>query len=150
MTIYLTNAFSPSMVNLPVDISFTSVDKNEFCQVIADGVFNAIGHQGTIDFLNMLCNSQLKINRVSIKATIGDVIYVVMLSVRLEEGKVLDSQEVKQWYNEGKIMLLKAKVYGSVLEQLAECQGICEEKQYDALAYRARNGGEVEREVENK
>ena len=144
MVTYLVNSFSPNMLILPADVSFLPVDKNEFCEVIAHGVKNAIGHQGTIDFLNMLCNTQLKINRVSIKVTIGDVIYVVMLSVRLEEGKVLDSQEVKQWYNEGKIMLLKAKVYGSVLEQLAECQGICEEKQYDALAYRARSGGEVE------
>jgi len=144
MTTYLTNAFSPSMVNLPADVSFTNVDKKEFCEVIANGVKNAIGHQGTIDFLNMLCNSQLKINRVSIKATIGDVIYVIMLSVRLEEGKVLDTQEVKQWYNEGKIMLLKAKVYGSVLQELVTCQGICEEKQYDALAYRAKNGKVVD------
>ena len=144
MVTYLVNSFSPNMLILPADVSFMPTNKNEFCEVIANGVKNAIGHQGTIDFLNMLCNSQLKINRVSIKATIGDVIYVVMLSVRLEEGKVLDSQEVKQWYNEGKIMLLKAKVYGSVLEQLAECQGVCDELTYDALAYRAKNGKVVD------
>ena len=84
MTTYLTNSFSPNMIRLPFDVSFTNVDKNEFCEVIANGVFNAIGHQGTIDFLNMLCNSQLKINRVSIKATIGDILYIVILAFRLE------------------------------------------------------------------
>jgi len=132
------------MINLPADVSFTSASKNEFCEVIANGVFNAIGHQGTIDFLNMLCNSQLKINRVSIKATIGDMLYIVMLSMRLEEGKVLNTQEVQKAYDEGKIMLLKAKVYSSVLEQLVQCQGVCDEREYDALAYRAKNGKVVD------
>jgi hypothetical protein len=142
MVTYLTNAFSPSMVNLPVDISFTSVDKNEFCEVIANGVFNAIGHQGTIDFLNMLCNSQLKINRVSIKATIGDILYIAILAFRLEEGKVLNTQEVQKAYDEGKVLLIRAEIYGDVLKELVQCQGICEEKQYDALAYRARVEGQ--------
>ena len=146
MVTYLTNAFSPSMINLPADVSFMPTNKNEFCEVIANGVFNAIGHQGTIDFLNMLCNSQLKINRVSIKATIGDILYIAILAFRLEEGKVLNSNEVQKAYNEGKIMLLKAKVYSSVLEQLVQCQGVCDERQYDALAYRAKNPEEVQNE----
>ena len=143
MVTYLTNSFSPNMLILPADVSFMPTNKNEFCEVIANGVFNAIGHQGTIDFLNMLCNSQLKINRVSIKATIGDILYIVILAFRLEEGKVLNTQEVQKAYDEGKVLLIRAEIYGDVLKELVQCQGICEEKQYDALAYRAKNPEEV-------
>jgi len=144
MVTYLVNSFSPNMLILPADVSFLPVDKNEFCEVIANGVFNAIGHQGTIDFLNMLCNSQLKINRVSIKATIGDILYIVMLSMRLEEGKVLNTQEVQKAYDEGKVLLVKAEIYGDVLKELVTCQGVCDEREYDALAYRAKNGKVVD------
>ena len=44
------------------------------------------------------------------------------------------------------MLLLKAKVYSNVLEQLAECQGVCEEREYDALAYKAKNGKVVKNE----
>jgi len=144
MVTYLTNAFSPSMINLPADVSFMPTNKNEFCEVIANGVFNAIGHQGTVDFVNSLCGTSLIPNRVPIRVAVGDILYIVMLSMRLEEGKVLNSNEVQKAYDEGKVLLVKAEIYGDVLKELVTCQGICEEKQYDALAYRARSGGEVE------
>ena len=144
MTTYLVNAFSPSMVNLPADVSFTNVNKNEFCEMVAHGVKNAIGHQGTVDFVNSLCGTSLIPNRVPIRAKSGDILYIVMLAFRLEEGKVLGIQEVVKAYEEGKLMLIRAEIYGDVLKELVQCQGICEEKQYDALAYRARSGGEVE------
>ena len=144
MTTYLTNAFSPNMLILPVDVSFSPVDKNEFCQVIADGVFNAIGHQGTIDLVNMLCNTKLDLNRVAIRAKTGDTIYILSLALRLEEGKLLTKEEIVKLYEEGKVMLLKAKVYGDVLKELVTCQGVCDEREYDALAYRAKNGKVVD------
>jgi len=144
MVTYLTNAFSPSMINLPADVSFMPTNKNEFCEVIANGVFNAIGHQGTVDFVNSLCGTSLIPNRVPIRVAVGDILYIVMLSMRLEEGKVLNSNEVQKAYDEGKVLLVKAEIYGDVLKELVTCQGICEEKQYDALAYRAKNGKVVD------
>ena len=146
MVTYLTNAFSPSMINLPADVSFMPTNKNEFCEVIANGVFNAIGHQGTIDLVNILCNTKLDLNRVAIRAKTGDTIYILTLALRLEEGKLLTKEEIVKLYEEGKVMLLKAKVYGDVLKDLVECQGVCDEREYDALAYRAKNGGEVQNE----
>jgi hypothetical protein len=140
MVTYLTNAFSPNMLSLPADVSFTNVDKNEFCEVIANGVFNAIGHKGTLDLVNSLCGTSLGLNRVAVRVTVGDLIYIIMLAFRVEEGKVLNTEEVKQLHEEGKVLLVKAEIYGDVLKELVTCQGICEEKQYDALAYRAKNG----------
>jgi len=146
MTTYLTNSFSPNMLKLPADVSFMQTNKNEFCEVIANGVFNAIGHQGTIDLVNILCNTKLDLNRVAIRAKTGDTIYILTLALRLEEGKLLTKEEIVKLYEEGKVMLLKAKVYGDVLKDLVECQGVCDEREYDALAYRAKNGGEVQNE----
>ena len=115
MTTYLANSFSPSMLgNLPSDVEFRDITKDEFCQVIANGVLNAIGHQGTADLINSLCGSTMKPNRIAIQARIGDEIYIVNLSVRLEEGKVLTSSEVKRMYEEGKIKFIRAKIYGKV------------------------------------
>ena len=109
MTAYIVNAFSANMVNPPVNISFNKVDTKEFCEAVASGV-NAVGHSGTVSLINALCNSNLTVNRTSIKAKVGDTVYIVILTVRLEEGKVLNADEVSQWYNEGKVAFLKATI----------------------------------------
>jgi len=137
--IYLANAFSPSMLpKLPSDVEFLSVDIKEFCQAVNRLDVNAIGHQGTVDLVNTLCGSNLKVNRISINANIGDEIYIIALSLRLEEGKILKSDEIQKLYEEGKIKFVKAKVYGPILKELSECGGVCDEATYDTLAYRAK------------
>jgi len=135
--IYITNGFSPSMLKLPADVEFKEVSKDEFCGAVSKGV-NAIGHAGTIDLINKLCGAALSVNRISITATVGDEIYIIMLTTRLEEGKVLNADEIQRMYNEGKVRLVKAKVYGAVLEELSNCQGVCDEVTYDALSYKAK------------
>ena len=119
MTTYLANGFSPSMLQkLPSDVEFKNVDVKEFCQVIANGVLNAIGHQGTADLINSLCGADLKVNRVSIRVNIGDEIYIITLLQRLEEGKVLSKEEIEKMYEEGKLTFIRAKIYGPVMEEL--------------------------------
>jgi len=141
MTIYLANAFSPSMLTLlPLDVEFTSVSVKEFCEVVNENPVNSIGHQGTVDLVNQLCGSNLKVNRISVQADIGDEIYIVTLMVRLEEGKILNREEVMRMYQEGKVRFVKAKIYGAVLEQLVSCENLCSEMEYDILAYKAKGG----------
>jgi len=135
--LYITNGFSPSMLKLPADVEFKEVGKDEFCGAVTKGV-NAIGHAGTIDLVNNLCSITLSVNRISITAAVGDEIYIIMLATRLEEGKVLKTDEIQRMYNEGKVRLVKAKVYGAVLEELSNCQGVCDEATYDALSYKAK------------
>ena len=142
MTTYLANAFSSSMLTLlPLDVEFSPVNEQEFCEEVVNGnPVNAIGHQSTVDLVNQLCGSSLKMNRVNITVDIGDEIYIVMLTTRLEEGKVLNKEEVTKMYQEGKVKFIKAKVYGAVLKQLVSCENICNEAEYDALAYKAKEG----------
>ena len=135
--LYVTNGFSPSMLKLPANVEFKEVDKEEFCGAVNRGV-NAIGHAGTIDLVNNLCGIALSVNRISITAAVGDEIYIIMLTTRLEEGKVLKVEEIQRMYNEGKVRLVKAKVYGAVLEELSDCQGVCDEATYDTLSYKAK------------
>jgi len=111
MTVYLANAFSPSMLNkLPSVVEFQRVDQKEFCEAIHNGVSNAIGHKGTIELVNTLCNTNLQANRVEIKAGTNDVIYIIVLGFRLEEGRVLSAGEIQKAYDEGKVLLLKAVI----------------------------------------
>jgi len=140
MTTYLANSFSPSMLSqLPADVEFQRVNQKEFCEAIS-GSINAVGHQGTVDLINAMCNINLTVNRVTIKTSVGDTIYIVVLNFRLEEGKVLTSEEIRKAYNENKILLIRAKVYGNVLSELSSCEGICDEKTYDSLASKAKRG----------
>lgn len=138
--IYLANAFSPNMINMPAAVEFEETNLEEFCSAVKSNSINAIGHQGTVGLINQLCGTNIVVNRISIKAGIGDLIYIIMLSVRLEEGKVLGSQELEQMLKEGKIKFVKAKIYGAVLGQLAECHQKCDEKYYDYLAEKAIRG----------
>ena len=138
--IYLANGFSPSMLTrLPLDVEFKEIDKSEFCEAVKHSV-NSIGHSGTVDLINKLCGTDLKMNRISIKADVSDEIVIVLLTTRLEEGKVLSSEEIEQMYTEGKVKLLKATIYGAVLKELSECQGKCDEAEYDNLSYKAKSG----------
>ncbi len=70
----------------------------------------------------------------------GDNLYIVMVAVRLEEGKVLSKEEIQRMYQEGKIMFVRATIYGAVLKELSNCEGTCDEKTYDNLSYRAKEG----------
>jgi len=138
--IYLSNGFSPSMLSrLPLDVEFKETTKEEFCESVRHAV-NSIGHVGTIDLVNKLCGTLLSMNRISIKADVSDEIYIVLVTVRLEEGKILKTEEIEQLYRDGKVKLLKAKIYGDVLEELANCEGKCDEATYDSLSNKAKSG----------
>jgi len=141
MPTYLANAFSPSMLALlPLDVEFSPVNEQEFCEAVNGNPVNAVGHQSTVDLINQLCGSSLKANRINITVDIGDEIYIIMLATRLEEGKVLSKEEIMKMYQEGKVKFIKAKIYGAVLEQLTSCENICNEAEYDTLAHKAKRG----------
>jgi len=138
--IYLANGFSPAMLSrLPADVEFKEVNDKEFCGAVIHAV-NSIGHAGTIDLVNQLCRTSLSTNRISIHVEVGDEIYIVLLMVRLEEGRILKSEEIKKMYKEGKVKFIRAKIFGPVLEELAGCEGRCDEVAYDSLANKAKMG----------
>ena len=137
--IYLANGFSPSMLSkLPLDLEFREISKDEFCEAVKHSI-NSIGHAGTVELINKLCDTAIAVNRISFKADVGDEIYIMVLTVRLEEGRILKSEEIQKMYQEGKVRLLKARVYNAVLEELIKCTGKCDEATYDTLSYKARS-----------
>lgn len=125
------------MILLPSAVEFKEVDQNEFCSAVRQGI-NAVGHQSTVEIINNLCGTELKMNRIMIRAGIGDIIYIFGLMVRVEEGRILNTEELKQLLQQGKIKFIKATVYAPVLQELAECAGKCDEREYDYIAYKAK------------
>lgn len=132
--IYIANSFSPSMVTSPSLVRFIEITDKEFCEAVRNPEsVNSIGHQGTVDVINSVCGANLKMNRIQIRAKPGDVIYIAVLTVRLEEGKVLNSQELSQMLEQGKVKFIKAVIYKDIVDDLKRCKGVCNEKEYDAI-----------------
>ena len=141
--IYLTNSFTPAMLmSIKSTVQFDEASKEEFCNAVSNAI-NAIGHESTASLINSLCSTNIKVNRIAIKAKPGDQIYIFTVMVRLEEGKILSTQEIQQMYNEGKVKFVRARVYSNnvieVIEQLAKCaEQTCDER-YDYLANLAKS-----------
>jgi len=73
---------------------------------------NAIGHEGTAKLVSELINKELKANRIDIKMEESDTIVVVQLLERLPEGKVLNHEEVMDYYNKGKVKFYRVRHLG--------------------------------------
>jgi hypothetical protein len=95
-----------------VTAKFEETDEKEFCETIknAEDLVNAVGHKATVDLINTMCSTQLKENRISIVANAGDIIIALILTIRLEEGRVLKEDEIKQFLDQGKIKFVKVEV----------------------------------------
>ena len=130
------------LMSIKSTVQFDEISKEEFCNAVSNAI-NAIGHESTVSLINTLCSTNIKVNRIAIKAKPGDQIYIFTVMVRLEEGKILSTQEIQQMYNEGKIKFVRARVYSNdlynIIEQLAKCAGTCDERQYDYLANLAKS-----------
>ncbi len=106
---YLVNAFSLNMIKeFPVRLTIDKIDKEEFCQTLDirienEELINAVGHDSTVKLVNTLCGTQLQKNRVEVKMNEGDIALIIMISQRLEEGKVLSDKEIEDMYRQGKI-----------------------------------------------
>lgn len=106
----LLNAFSISMVQLPSTVRFEEVSLEEVKQIISEGFISAIGHQGTAQTLSELLGVQVPVNRAQVSLTKGQVAIVFQLMLRLAEGQILSSEEVKQLLAQGKAKFVKVTV----------------------------------------
>ena len=108
---YLVNGLSPNMFDFKnsgkVVVKIDHLDTKEFCDSIKDAV-NMIGHQSTADLVNILCGTNFKMNRGSFTSNKGDEIYIITLTTRLEEGKILTLDEISQLLQESKIKFMRA------------------------------------------
>jgi len=111
--VYLVNAFSINMLsNFPAELTVVKIEKEEFCSDLEMSMkygelINAIGHESTVNLVNVLCNTQLQKNRIEVKMNEGDKILIIQPMQRLEEGKVLSNEEIMKILKEGKIAFYK-------------------------------------------
>lgn len=56
---------------------------------------SAIGHQATADIMSKLLGYNIPYNRIIVKMNVGDIAIVFRLLNRIEEGKVLTEEEIK-------------------------------------------------------
>ncbi len=106
MAIYVANAFSLSMLNpLPPTgrtLTVRPVSLEEVKNLLREGEYvSAVGHPATAEVMSALLGVEVPPNRVSITLQVGDTLVVFQLGVRLEEGKILSSEEVQDLYNRG-------------------------------------------------
>ena len=102
MTVYVSNAFSLSMLTPPTTVKVLEVSGDDVKDILKDSFVSAVGHEATAKIISTQLNIQVPVNRISIKLTSGDVLVVFQLLVRLPEGKILSEDEMKQvqakWY----------------------------------------------------
>jgi len=102
MTVYISNAFSLSMLTAPTTIKVVEASVEDVKRLLINGFTSAIGHDATSQIISVQLGIQVPTNRISIKLSTGDVLIVYQLLTRLPEGKILSEDEMKQvpskWY----------------------------------------------------
>ena len=102
MTVYVSNAFSLSMLTPPTTVKVLEVRLEDVKDILKDGFTSAVGHEATSQVISVQLGIQVPTNRISIKLSAGDVLIVYQLLTRLPEGKILSEDEMKQvaakWY----------------------------------------------------
>ncbi|MEM3974901.1 MAG: DUF1874 domain-containing protein [Desulfurococcaceae archaeon] len=112
---YLVNAFSLNMMKELSDVTVTlhikKLSAEEFCREIStNAITNAIGHASTVNVINTLCGASLSTNRIEVKLQDGDELILFQVRKRLEEGKVLSADEVRQLILSNLVEFLEVKV----------------------------------------
>lgn len=95
--IYISNAFSINMLKdssniiyiekIPLDEVKARLSKRKFV--------SAIGHKSTADLLTKILDIEIPFNRVEIKLKKGEEMIAFQIKQRLEEGKILTEEEIK-------------------------------------------------------
>ena len=99
--VYISNAFSLNM--LPEIVKKCTIHIKEATLEEVKKILNtdleiisAVGHQSTATVLSELLEREIPANRIPITLTSDDILIVFQLLVRLEEGKVLTKEEIRQ------------------------------------------------------
>jgi len=102
MTVYLSNAFSLSMITPPTTVKVVEASIEDVKNILARGFTSAVGHEATAQVITTQLSIPVSANRVSIKLQDGDILIVFQILTRLPEGKILTEAEMRQvpskWY----------------------------------------------------
>jgi hypothetical protein len=106
---YLTNAFSIQMIkdllryDKDVIVQYRLLEYEEVKEMLLTKEFvNAIGHAGTVEFLNKLFGLNLSVERKQITVNHGDTLIIVMpVAGRLPPGTELTAEKMMELYEQG-------------------------------------------------
>jgi hypothetical protein len=114
---YLVNAFSVKMLanilryDWDTNVSFRLLTPEEFRAELLTYYVDAIGHLGTIEFLNKAFGLNLSVSRQSIAVNHGDELIVIMPWVdRLPPGVELTGDVMMQLYEQGLVRFIKVTI----------------------------------------
>jgi hypothetical protein len=99
--VIISNAFSISMVmpansdTKEANVSIKEVAVEDVKEALKGSFESAVGHQSTAEILSTLLETSIPMNRISVSIEKGDVLYVFQLLKRIEEGKILSADEIK-------------------------------------------------------
>jgi Domain of unknown function (DUF1874). len=94
--LYIGNAFSLSMVEGDAILKARTVTIGDVKKALENSSFvSAVGHEATAQIMSELIGVSIPYNRAPIKLKAGDTLVVFQLLKRLEEGRVLSSDEIK-------------------------------------------------------
>lgn len=97
---YLLN--SPVLTDYGI-FMFKKIGLEEAKEFTRDTFVSAIGHEGTARLLSALLGTDIPVNRIAIRMERGSQALVCRLKTRLEEGRVLNFDELRELYNNGLI-----------------------------------------------
>jgi hypothetical protein len=105
--IYLTNAFSLSMVELELEKEQTIRLKKtrnieEIKALLASGFESAIGHASTAIFLTKLLGLNVAMNRTAIRIEKGIIVVFQIDIGRLQPGKELNENDIEKAWEENR------------------------------------------------
>jgi len=97
--IYLSNAFSLSMLNLASEDAFLyvgEITKEKAKEILSKNTFmSTIGHESTAYVMSQILGLEVKMNRATVQASEDDAIIVFqLLGARLPEGVILGEEEI--------------------------------------------------------
>lgn len=109
--LYLVNSFSLGMLkNKEGKFSYKQISLQEAQNLVRQEFISAVGHQATAELMSTLLGIPVSYNRVEISLSPGDILLVLQLLVRIEEGKVLSIEDMKELLKEEKIVFYKVEI----------------------------------------
>jgi hypothetical protein len=95
--LYIANAFSLGMLPGEVYLRVKEIDAQTTSEILKSQQFiSAVGHESTAKLLTALLGVEIPYNRNQVRLQKGDRLLVFQLLTRLEEGRVLDEDELRR------------------------------------------------------
>ena len=83
------------ILTAPGKYVYELIDIERARRLLKEPFESAIGHEATAQFMSRLLGVEIPVNRVSIAMRPGDVAVIFRVKQRLEEGRVLTEEELR-------------------------------------------------------